>query len=57
MLVLTILVSENERILSLKPDVDGRSSKKKLVRTVAAAIRTWVPESAPQPREELSTRK
>jgi hypothetical protein len=57
MLVLTILLSENERILSLKPDVDGRSSKKKLVRTVAAAIRTWVPESAPQPREELSTRK
>jgi hypothetical protein len=28
MLVLTILVSENERILSLKPDVDGRSSSK-----------------------------
>jgi hypothetical protein len=28
-----------------------------LARTVAAAIRTWAPESAPQPREELSTRK
>jgi hypothetical protein len=28
MLVLTILLSENERILSLKPDVDGRSSSK-----------------------------
>jgi hypothetical protein len=26
MLVLTILLYENERILSLKPDVDGRSS-------------------------------
>jgi hypothetical protein len=28
-----------------------------LVRTVAAAIRTWAPGSVPQPREELRTRK